>query len=164
MMPEFGQRVHYVKMLQICVMLKIKDDETYHILGDSSYPLSNNLITPYRVRSNMTLAQKKFNMNLASKRGMTKWEMLCAYINARVWIHVKTYQTFELSWLFFLQTSQFPLKFQSLSVQFKSGFLECQHSIEFPSINLILLIPIFRSSGQSSFYQCNYRLSTYIFI
>ena len=45
-------------------------DETYHILGDSAYPLSNQLITPYRVRENMTLAQKKFNTNLASKRSV----------------------------------------------------------------------------------------------
>ena len=45
-------------------------DETYHILGDSAYPLSNHVMTPYRVRSNMSLAEKKFNTNLASKRSV----------------------------------------------------------------------------------------------
>ena len=44
--------------------------ETYHILGDSAYPLSNHLISPYRVKSNMSLAQKKFNTNLASKHSV----------------------------------------------------------------------------------------------
>ena len=44
--------------------------ETYHILGDSAYPLLNHLITPYRVKSNMSLAQKKFNTNLASKHSV----------------------------------------------------------------------------------------------
>ena len=71
MMPEFGQRVHYVKIFQICVMLKIKDlMKRTTFWGTVAYPLCNNLITPYRVRSNMTLAQKKFNMNLASKRSV----------------------------------------------------------------------------------------------
>ena len=46
-------------------------DETFHIIGDSAYPLSNNLITPYRVRKqNMTIQQKKFNTHLASKRSV----------------------------------------------------------------------------------------------
>ena len=46
-------------------------DETYHIIGDSAYPLSNYLITPYRVRKqNMTVQEKKFNTHLASKRAM----------------------------------------------------------------------------------------------
>ena len=46
-------------------------DETFHIIGDSAYPLSNNLMTPYRVRKqNMTIEQKKFNTHLASKRAV----------------------------------------------------------------------------------------------
>ena len=40
-------------------------------LGTSAYPLSNSLITPYRVRKqNMTLEHKKFNTHLASKRAV----------------------------------------------------------------------------------------------
>ena len=46
-------------------------DETFHIIGDSAYPLSNNPMTPYRVRKqNMTIEQKKFNTHLASKRAV----------------------------------------------------------------------------------------------
>ena len=49
-------------------------DETYHIIGDSAYPLSNYLITPYRVRKqNMTVQEKKFNTHLASKRAVIEW-------------------------------------------------------------------------------------------
>ena len=46
-------------------------DQSYHIIGDSAYPLSNYLITPYRVRKQgMTVEQKKFNTHLASKRSV----------------------------------------------------------------------------------------------
>ena len=46
-------------------------DESYHIIGDSAYPLSNYLITPYRVRKQgMTVDEKKFNTHLASKRSV----------------------------------------------------------------------------------------------
>ena len=46
-------------------------DETFHVIGDSVYPLSNYLITPYRVRrQNMTVQQKKFNTHLSSKRAV----------------------------------------------------------------------------------------------
>ena len=46
-------------------------DETYHIIGDSAYPLSNYLITPYCVRKQgMSVQQKKFNTHLASKRSV----------------------------------------------------------------------------------------------
>ena len=46
-------------------------DETFHIIGDSAYPLSNYLITPYRVRKqNMSVQEKKFNTHLASKRAV----------------------------------------------------------------------------------------------
>ena len=46
-------------------------DETYHIIGDSAYPLSNYLMTPYRVRKQgMSVQQKKFNTHLASKRSV----------------------------------------------------------------------------------------------
>ena len=57
-------------MADLCYVANQRLDETYHILGDSAYPLSNHLMTPYRVQSNMSVAQKKFNTNLASKRSM----------------------------------------------------------------------------------------------
>ena len=46
-------------------------DETYHIIGDSAYPLSNYLMTPYHVhKQGMSVQQKKFNTHLASKRSV----------------------------------------------------------------------------------------------
>ena len=57
-------------LADLCYVQDRHLDETFHILGDSAYPLSNNLITPYRVTQNMTMAQKKFNTNLASKRSV----------------------------------------------------------------------------------------------
>ena len=57
-------------LADLCYVEDRRLDETYHILGDSAYPLSNQLITPYRVRQDMSLAQKKFNTNLASKRSV----------------------------------------------------------------------------------------------
>ena len=52
-----------------CGNLRI--DETYHIIGDSAYPMSNHLITPYKARG-VTLndKQKKFNTHLSSKRAV----------------------------------------------------------------------------------------------
>ena len=55
----------------LCYMENRRLDETFHIIGDSAYPLSNYLITPYRVRKqNMTVQEKKFNTHLASKRAV----------------------------------------------------------------------------------------------
>ena len=55
----------------MCYIEDRRLDETFHIIGDSAYPLSNYLITPYRVRKqNMTIQQKKFNTHLASKRAV----------------------------------------------------------------------------------------------
>ena len=58
------------ELADLCYVPNQHLDETYHILGDSAYPLSNHVMTPYRVRSNMSLAEKKFNTNLASKRSV----------------------------------------------------------------------------------------------
>ena len=42
--------------------------ETFHIIGDSAYPFSNNLMIPYKLRKNsLTQEQKKFNCHLSSK-------------------------------------------------------------------------------------------------
>ena len=46
-------------------------DETYHIIADSAYPLSNHLLVPYRSRrTNISDSAKKFNTHLASKRSV----------------------------------------------------------------------------------------------
>ena len=59
------------ELAELCYVENRRLDETFHILGDSAYPLSNNLITPYRVcKQNMTVQQKKFNTHLASKRAV----------------------------------------------------------------------------------------------
>ena len=59
------------ELSDLCHVENRRIDETFHIIGDSAYPLSNHLITPYRVRKqNMTLDQKKFNTHLASKRSV----------------------------------------------------------------------------------------------
>ena len=58
------------ELADLCYVADQCLDKTYHILGDSAYPLSNHLMMPFRVRSTMSLAQKKFNTNLASKRSV----------------------------------------------------------------------------------------------
>ena len=46
-------------------------DETFHILGDSAYPMSNHLMSPYRTRARkLSDCEKKFNTHLASKRSV----------------------------------------------------------------------------------------------
>ena len=46
--------------------------ETYHLLGDSAYPLSNHLMVPFKTRGSaeLTDVQKKFNTHLASRRAV----------------------------------------------------------------------------------------------
>ena len=59
------------ELSELCHVENRRIDETFHIIGDSAYPLSNNLMTPYRVRKqNMTIEQKQFNTHLASKRAI----------------------------------------------------------------------------------------------
>ena len=44
-------------------------DETFHIIGDSAYPLSNHLICPFRSTrfTNLDATKKKYNTHLAPK-------------------------------------------------------------------------------------------------
>ncbi|KAK9507596.1 hypothetical protein O3M35_007419 [Rhynocoris fuscipes] len=44
----------------------------YFILGDNSYPLTNNLLTPYKDRGNLTRKQQNFNVKLAKNRYATE--------------------------------------------------------------------------------------------
>ena len=67
----FAQSPVAEDLADLCYIEDRRLDETFHIIGDSAYPLSNYLITPYRVRrQNMTVQQKKFNTHLASKRAV----------------------------------------------------------------------------------------------
>lgn len=40
----------------------------YFILGDSGYPLENNLLTPYKDRGNLNRRQQNYNLKLAKNR------------------------------------------------------------------------------------------------
>lgn len=40
----------------------------YFLLGDSGYPLQNNLLTPYKDRGNLTRSQQNYNIQLARNR------------------------------------------------------------------------------------------------
>ena len=49
----------------------LRIDDTFHIIGDSAYPMSNHLMTPYKQRGlKLNDYQKKFNTHLASKRAV----------------------------------------------------------------------------------------------
>ena len=45
--------------------------ETYHILGDSAFPLSPQLLTPFRNWNTLNVVQRKYNRNLSSKRNVS---------------------------------------------------------------------------------------------
>ena len=67
----FAQSPIAEDLADLCYIEDRHLDETFHIIGDSVYPLSNYLITLYRVhRQNMTVQQKKFNTHLSSKRAV----------------------------------------------------------------------------------------------
>ena len=53
----------------------LRIDETFHIIRDSAYPLSNYLMVPFKKRNNLTDQEKKFNTHLASKRSV----IACAF-------------------------------------------------------------------------------------
>ena len=44
--------------------------ETYHIVGDSAFPLSPHLLTPFRNWNNLNAVERKYNRNLSSKRNV----------------------------------------------------------------------------------------------
>ena len=62
----------YKDLPQLCHIDGLRIDKTFHIIGDSAYPLSNNLMIPYKYRKkkSLTQQQKTFNTNLASKRSV----------------------------------------------------------------------------------------------
>ena len=59
------------KLAKLCHVEGEQLEDSYHILGDSTYPLSNYLMTPYRLRGGRLGGdRKKFNTHLASKRSV----------------------------------------------------------------------------------------------
>ena len=60
------------ELSDLCYVGNQRLDETFHIIGDSAYPLSNHLICPYRSTRLTQLdgTKKKFNTHLASKRSV----------------------------------------------------------------------------------------------
>ena len=56
-----------------CYMEDRTLEDSYHILGDSAYPLSNYLITPYHVRDGrLDAVKKRFNTHLVSLRSVVE--------------------------------------------------------------------------------------------
>lgn len=51
----------------LCQRLEEKCGQ-YYLLGDSGYPLKNNLMTPFKDRGQLTQRQTNFNIKLASNR------------------------------------------------------------------------------------------------
>ena len=54
--------------------------DTYHIVGDKAFPLSEHILTPYKKskRRSRTRAEKIYNKHLASKRQVTFYFILTA--------------------------------------------------------------------------------------
>ena len=44
--------------------------ESYHILGDSAFPLRPEILTPFRNWNNLNAVERKYNRNLSSKRSV----------------------------------------------------------------------------------------------
>ena len=51
--------------------------ESYHIVGDSAFPLSPQMLTPFRNlrRNPLNDVQKKYNTHLSSKRNVSLFEI-----------------------------------------------------------------------------------------
>ena len=59
-------------------------EDSYHILGDLAYPLSNYLITPYHVwGGRLDVEKKKLNTNLALLRSVVKEQSLYLYLDSQ---------------------------------------------------------------------------------
>lgn len=55
-------------------------EDSYHILGDQAYPVSKELLTPYkepRDGRGLTADQRRFNKHLSSKRQV--WILIASY-------------------------------------------------------------------------------------
>ena len=55
----------------LCHFDNLRIDQTFHLIGDSAYPMSKHLMSPFRTRGKkLSDAEKKFNTHLASKRSV----------------------------------------------------------------------------------------------
>ena len=55
----------------LCYFPNQKIDDTYHLIGDSAYPMTNHLMVPFKTRgTGLTDEKKKFNTHLASRRAV----------------------------------------------------------------------------------------------
>lgn len=57
-------------------------EDTYHILGDSAFPLAKEVMTPYtkpRTRG-LTAEEKLFNRHLSSKRQVGRLHNVCGFL------------------------------------------------------------------------------------
>ena len=52
---------------QKCRIGGLATQNTYHILGDSTFPCLQQMITPYKRYQSLTRLEKKFNKHLSSK-------------------------------------------------------------------------------------------------
>ena len=77
--------------------------DTYHIVGDKAFPLTQHILTPYKKskQRSRTRAQKIYNKHLASKRQVSmfsvflqKYEKETNYYNLRLIVHVIKLITF----------------------------------------------------------------------
>ena len=59
----------------MCYVEGLRIDETFHLIGDSAYPLSNYLLVPFKKRNNLTDQEKKCNTHLASRHSVIE----CAF-------------------------------------------------------------------------------------
>ena len=58
-------------LAELCDIENQRLQETFHIIGDSAYPMANHLMSPFRTRGRrLTDLEKKFNTHLASKRSV----------------------------------------------------------------------------------------------
>ena len=59
------------ELQDLCYIENQRIDHTFHLIGDSAYPMSNHLMVPFRARGRkLTDLEKKFNTHLASKRSV----------------------------------------------------------------------------------------------
>ena len=69
--------------------------ETYNVVGDSAYPISKYLMTPYKNYGVLSQGQKKYNQHLSSKRQVC-WYWLQILSNEPQWSSLLLYFTLSI--------------------------------------------------------------------
>lgn len=67
-----------------------------HLLGDSAYPLSNNLMTPFRDNGQLTVRQKRMNRKLSSNRICIEHTFGLLKTRFRILKFVNVYNTIDI--------------------------------------------------------------------